>query len=119
MRIELSLERELDPEGWGALRNRFFSMFFQVSILDMLFSATKCLQVTFLSNFGCPSGSLGGVDELTFSSFFELWAVLGPKCLQELPQEPPEPPQASTFTNFGELFGQILVICQHPKCRRA
>ena len=45
MRIELPLQRELDPEGWGALRNRQFSMFSQVSLLDMLFSTNKCIQV--------------------------------------------------------------------------
>ena len=28
MRIELSLERELDPGGWGGSRNHIFSMFF-------------------------------------------------------------------------------------------
>ena len=57
----------------------------------------------FFSNFSSQLGPWGGVDELTFSSFVQLWAVLGPKCLQDLPQEPPEPPQASIFTDFGVL----------------
>ena len=61
---------------------------------------TKRLQITFFSNFDSQLDPLGGVDELTFSSFFQLWAVLGPKCLQDLPQEPPEPPQASIFTHL-------------------
>ncbi len=47
MKIELSLRRELDPEGWGALRNHLFSVFFQVSLLDTLLNAKKCLRVTF------------------------------------------------------------------------
>ena len=72
-------------------------MFFQASLLDMLFTTKNIIQVTFLSTFGWPSGPLGGVDELTFSSFFEVWAVLGPKCLQE----PPEPSQVSIFIDFG------------------
>ena len=45
-----------------------------------------------------------GVHELTFSTFFEFWAVLGPKCLQELSQEPPELPQASIFDAFWHHF---------------
>ena len=45
----------------------------------------------------------GGQERSTnylFSTFFELWAVLGPKWLPGLPQEPPEPPQASVFIVF-------------------
>ena len=64
----------------------------------------KCLQITFLSNFGSPLVPRGGVLEVTFLRFFELWALLAPKCLQVLPQEPPGPPQASIFIDFGELF---------------
>ena len=52
-----------------------------------------------------PEGSQGGVREVTFSTFFELWAVLGPKCLQELSQEPPEPVQASIFHAFSQIWG--------------
>ena len=36
--------------------------------------------------------------------------MLGPKCLQELPQEPPEPSQASILTDFRKLFDQILIF---------
>ena len=64
----------------------------------------KCLQITFLSNFGSPLVPRGGVLEVIFLRFFELWALLAPKCLQVLPQEPPGPPQASIFIDFGELF---------------
>ena len=60
----------------------------------------KYVQVTFFSDFGSQLGPWGATRELTFPTFFELWAVLGPKCLQELPQEPPEPPQASILTDF-------------------
>ena len=79
----------------------------------------KCLQITFLSNFGSPLVPRGGVRECTFSCFFELWAILGPKCLQGLHQEPPEPPQASLFTDFWELLEQISKLFRHPKCQRA
>ena len=61
-------------------------------------------QTTFWSNFGCPLGSLGLGNELTFSTFFELGTVWEPECLQELPQEPPEPSRASICIDFGELF---------------
>ena len=55
--------------------------------------------------FWFPTGPQGGgVLEVTFLRFFELWALLAPKCLQVLPQEPPGPPQASIFIDFGELF---------------
>ena len=50
----------------------------------------KYLQVTFFSDFGSQTGSLGGVLELTFLRFFQLWAILGPKGLKELPQGPPD-----------------------------
>ena len=70
--------------------------------------------------FWFPTGPQGGgVRECTFSCFFELWAILGPKCLQELHQEPPEPPQASLFTDFWELLEQISKLFRHPKCQRA
>ena len=59
----------------------------------------------FFLRFWLPTWPLGmGVREVTFFRFFELWALLGPKCLQELPQEPPGPPQVSIFIDFGELF---------------
>ena len=45
---------------------------------------------------------LGGPGEGQNRSFFELWAGLGPKCLQELSQEPPEPLQASIFHAFSQ-----------------
>ena len=45
----------------------------------------------------------GGVHQVTFSRCFQLWAVLGPKWLPGLPQEPPEPPQASIFTDVWKL----------------
>ena len=54
----------------------------------------------------------GGVREITFSTFFELWAVLGPKCLQELSQEPPEPPQASIFNAFQQILDRFLTDFQ-------
>ena len=54
-----------------------------------------------------------------FSCFFELWAILGPKCLQGLRPEPPEPPQASLFTDFWELVEQISTLFRHPKGQRA
>ena len=79
----------------------------------------KCLQITFLSNFGSPLVPRGGVRECTFSCFFELWAILGPKCLQGLHPEPPEPPQASRYTDFWELVEQISKLFRHPKCQRA
>ena len=100
MKTELSLQSQLDPAGLEGSSFITFSMFFQVSILDMLFSAKKCLQVT-LSPILAPNLPPGwGVEIRFFSTFFELWAVLGPKCLQDLPQESPEPPQASIFTDF-------------------
>ena len=64
----------------------------------------KCLPITFFSNFGSPLVPRGEVLEVTFLRFFELWALLAPKCLQVLPQEPPGPPQTSIFIDFGELF---------------
>ena len=60
----------------------------------------KCLRVTFFSDFGSQLGPWEGVHEVTFSRFVELWAVLGPKWLQYLPQEPPGLTQASIFTDF-------------------
>ena len=75
MKTELSLQSQLDPAGLEGSSVITFSMFFQVSILDMVFSATNCLQVTFWSNFGSQLAPWGGVRELTFSSFFQLWAV--------------------------------------------
>ena len=89
MKTVLSLQSQLDLAGLEGSSVTTFSMFFQVSILDMLCSATKCPQVTFWSHFGCLSGSLGGIDKLTVSIFVLALAVLGPKCLQELPQETP------------------------------
>ena len=50
------------------------------------------------------TGPQGGVRRSHFFRFFELWALLAPKCLQVLPQEPPGPPQTSIFIDFGELF---------------
>ena len=41
----------------------------------------KCLPITFLSNFGCPAGSLGVGSDSHFSTFFELGTVWEPKCL--------------------------------------
>ena len=38
---------------------------------------------------------------------------------QGLHQEPPEPPQASLFTDFWELVEQISELFRHPKCQRA
>ena len=43
---------------------------------------------------------LGGPGEGQNRQFFELWAVLGSKCLQELSQEPTEPPQGAMFDAF-------------------
>ena len=119
MKTVLSLQSQLDLACLEGSSVTTSSMLFQVSILDMLFSATKCLQITFLSNFGSPLVPRGGVRECTFSCFFELWAILGPKCLQGLHQEPPEPPQASLFTDFWELVEQISKISRHPECQRA
>ena len=73
----------------------------------------------FLKILGSPGGPWGGVHGLTFLSFFELWAGWGPKCLQELPQDSPEPPQASIFTSFLERLGQIVVMFRPHTCRRA
>ena len=101
MKTELSLQSQLDPAGLEGSSFITFSMFFQLSILDMLFHIKNVSIYFFFSNFGSQLAPLGGgVRELIFSSFFEIWAVLGPKCLQELPQEPPEPPQASIFTDL-------------------
>ena len=63
MKIELSLGRELDPEGWGPLRNHLFSMFFQVSMLDTLFNATKCPTATRTAVGRCPAAR-GAATEL-------------------------------------------------------
>ena len=65
----LPLQSQLDPAGLEGSSVITFSMFFQVSILDMLFSATKCLQITFLSNFGSqlvPRGGVAGGNGLPF-----------------------------------------------------
>ena len=50
---------------------------------------------------------LGEPGEGQNRPFFELWAVLGPKCLQELSQEPPEPLQASIFHAFSQDLGRF------------
>ena len=50
----------------------------------------------------------GGVLQVTFSRFFELWAVLGPKWLPGLPQEPPGPPRASICTDFCRILDRFL-----------
>ena len=50
---------------------------------------------------------LRGPGEGQNRTFFELWAVLGPKCLQELSQEPPEPLQASVFHAFSQDLGRF------------
>ena len=118
MKTVLSLQSQLDLAGLEESSATTFSMFFQVSILDMLFSATKCLQIAFLSNFGSPLGPWGVSNFLIFRAFFQLWALLGTKCLQELPQESPEPPQASIFVSFSSLSEQILVIFRYHKCLR-
>ena len=55
-----------------------------------------------------PKGSLwGGPGEGQNQLFFDLWAVLGSKCLQELSQEPPEPLQASIFHAFSQDLGRF------------
>ena len=105
----------------------FFMDFYCVLVAKTLPKPLRKAQqilIVFLIDFGPilaprPAPWGGGVDGLTFSSFFQLCAVFGPKCLQELPQEPPEPPQASMFTDCWELFCQIFVISDPGKCRRA
>ena len=118
MKTVLSLQSQLVLAGLEGSSVTTFSMFFQVSILDMLFSATKCLQITFFKNFGSPLGPWGVSKRRFFQAFFQLWALLGTKCLQELPQESPEPPQASIFDSFSSLSEQILVIFRYHKCLR-
>ena len=49
-------------------------------------------------------GHWGGVLELTFWRFFQLWAILGPKCFQELPQEPPDLHFYRFLISFGSDF---------------
>jgi len=66
-------------------------------------------------------GPKGAVHEVTFWTFFSFGAVLGPKCLQELPQESPEPLQASIVTSFCRFlvtfwsFFDILIAEEHRK----
>ena len=118
MKTVLSLQSQLVLAGLEGSSVTTFSMFFQVSILDMFFSATKCLQIAFLSNFGSPLGPWGVIKKRFFPYVFQLWTLLGTKCLQELPQESPEPPQASIFVSFSSLSEQILVISRYHKCLR-
>ena len=64
-------------------------------------------------DFSSQLGPCGGVHQVTFSRFFEPWAFLGPKCLQNPPQEPPGPPQdhprASFLTNFDRFCYDFLM----------
>ncbi len=53
MRIELSLERELDPGGWGGPRNRTFSMFLLGTDVRRVFMPTLLV----LSDFRRPNGA--------------------------------------------------------------
>ena len=54
-RIELSLQRELDPGGWGGSRNHTFSTFFLGTDIMRIFMLT----LSFFSDFRSPKGALG------------------------------------------------------------
>ena len=70
MKTVLSLQSQIVLAGLEGSSVTTFSMFFQVSILDMLFSSTKCLQINFLSNFGSQLVPRGGGRR---THFFELF----------------------------------------------
>jgi len=53
VRIELSLQRELDPGGWGGSRNHTFSTFFLGTDIRRVFMPT----LSFFSNFRRPKGA--------------------------------------------------------------
>ena len=89
---------------FGSHRKSFFSGLPAQRLFLYIFLRTNGRRL----RFWLPTWVLGG--QVTFFIFFELWAVLGPKCPQELPQESPEPPQVSIFTDLGQLFIQILLF---------
>ena len=108
MKTVLSLQSQLDLAGLEESRVTTFSMFFQVSILDMLFSATKCLQIAFLSNFGSPLGPWGVSNFLIFRAFlFSFGPCWGPNASRSSPKSPqnhPKPPFLSLFHRFPSRF---------------
>ena len=104
MKTVLSLQSQLDLAGLEGSSVTTFSMFFQVSILDMLFSATKCLQIAFLSNFGSPLGPWGVSFFLKKALFSSLFSALGPVGDQMPPGAPPRVPRTTPSLHFCLFF---------------
>ena len=75
---------------------------------QLLKKDTKRLQITFFSNFDSQLDPLGGSTNSLFQAFFSFGPSWGPNASQDLPQEPPEPTQASIFTDFWSICWYIF-----------